>query len=549
LAVLTGRQFQTFEGVNLRPSIYNAPDLSTIFGVSSNPAVEAGNAPQTNGTYLTQRFKNGRAFNSIQQLGILDLICEGPIEGFVSGIYIPSFSGKTNGDIGYSDVKFNPFANSQTNSIYWDDVPITDLQGLYNFQYVNYKYTYGEKTNDHTIYNPYINLYEDRSDYFGRKTDINKIPLETSITKVYGETLYGLYSRDEIDTRLQPLTEYYSNPSSVATPKTCYVYNTDVSSIKVSIKINSLYQSTLSGDFAGNVNKQQLSINFGIYRILNNGDLVELDTSKYPPYIKDYYSDDNIGIIGKVQNTPVVITYEIVLRPFSENSPYFRLLPNQIGWAIDITKLQRESTNPGIGTFTTLDSITEVYSDRFVYPDTAMVFSKFDARYFSSIPSRTYKLRLLKVKIPVNYDPIKKTYDGPWNGQFKVAWTDNPAWCFYDLITSNRFGLGKYINANLTDKWTLYEIAQYCDQLVPDGTGGLEPRFTCNLYIGNKEEAYKVISDMASIFRAIVYYSAGQIFTAQDSPKDPIYIFNNSNVIKKTREKINIFPNKFKIIF
>jgi hypothetical protein len=160
-----------------------------------------------------------------------------------------------------------------------------------------------------------------------------------------------------------------------------------------------------------------------------------------------------------------------------------------------------------------------------------MVFSKFDARYFSDIPKRSYKVRLLKVKIPTNYDPISKTYSGAWNGQFKVAWTDNPAWCFYDLLTNNRFGLGKYIDSNLTDKWSLYEIGQYCDQLVADGMGGLEPRFKCNLYIANKEEAYKVLNDMASLFNAIVYYSAGQITVSQDSLKDPIYIFNNSNVI------------------
>ncbi|NBW18452.1 MAG: host specificity protein J, partial [Caulobacteraceae bacterium] len=177
------------------------------------------------------------------------------------------------------------------------------------------------------------------------------------------------------------------------------------------------------------------------------------------------------------------------------------------------------------------DSITEVYSDRFVYPDAALVFSKFDARYFNEIPSRSYNVRLLKVKVPINYDPITKNYTGPWNGKFKVAWTDNPAWCFYDLITNNRYGLGKYIDSTLTDKWTLYEIAQYCDQLVSDGSGGLEPRFKCNLYINTKEEAYKVLNDMASIFRAIVYYSAGQITVSQDSLKEPIYIFNNSNVL------------------
>ena len=489
----------------------NTPNLRSIFNVSETPSVEAGYGAT----------KNKSAFNSISQINILDLICEGPIEGFVTGIYIPNLSGRTTGDIGYTSVTFQPFDQSfstpETRSIYWNDVPITDLAGFYNFQYANYKYTYGEKTNDHTIYNPYLNLYEERTDYFGKQVDKNKIPLQTSTTKSIGESLYGYY--------------LISGNQQITTPKTYYIYNTEISSIKINIKINGLYEQIVTGSNAGDVERQDIQLRYAIYRILNNGNLVLLDTSRYPPFEKAYWSIDDILINGKISNSPVIFTYEIGLRPYAENKPYFPLFPNQIGWAIDITKISREFTTPTLTSSCSVDSITEVYSDRFVYPDTAMVFSKFDARYFNDIPSRSYLMRLLKVKIPVNYDPIAKTYTGPWNGKFKIAWTDNPAWCFYDLITNNRFGLGKYINADLADKWNLYEIAQYCDQLVTDGFGGLEPRFRCNVYIATKDEAYKVLNDMASIFLAITYYSAGQITLSQDSPKDPIYLFNNSNVI------------------
>jgi hypothetical protein len=164
-----------------------------------------------------------------------------------------------------------------------------------------------------------------------------------------------------------------------------------------------------------------------------------------------------------------------------------------------------------------------------------MVRSKFTADFFSSIPARSYDVKLLKVKIPNTYDPALKTYTesaGGWDGTFKTAkeWTDNPAWCFYDLITNKRYGLGNYIDETYVDKWSLYEIAKYCDTLVPDGYGTLEPRFTCNLIINNREEAYKVVNSMASIFRAINYYACGSIYTVQDSPKDPVYLFTNANV-------------------
>jgi len=532
LAVLTGCSLFPSAPANLKGFVidftpagiralnkFNAPDLRTIYKVSEIAAVEAGAARNDDGSITTERFKNSRAFNTIAEVQILDLISEGPIEGFVSGIYLYNLSGKTTGDIGYTNVTFQPYtqSNPETRSIIWNDTPLTDQAGFFNFQYADYKFTYGEKSNDHTIYNPYINLYEDRYNYFGQQVDINKIPLETSVTKSIGDQLYGFYT-------LSGLTQILS-------PKTYYIYNTDVSAIKVNIKLGSLYENILTGLNAGDVERQLATFRFLVSRVLKNGEKVVLDTSKYFPYIRNYYSYDEIAAYGKIAQSPCIITYEITLRPYAENSPSFGLLANQIGWAIDIVKSTRESINAGIGNASYVDSITEVYSDRFVYPDTALVFSKFDARYFNEIPSRSYNVRLLKVKVPINYDPITKKYIGPWNGQFKVAWTDNPAWCFYDLITNNRYGLGKYIDSTLTDKWTLYEIGQYCDQFVPDGVGGLEPRFRCNLYINTKEEAYKVLNDMASIFRAIVYYSAGQITVSQDSLKEPIYIFNNSNVI------------------
>jgi hypothetical protein len=232
-----------------------------------------------------------------------------------------------------------------------------------------------------------------------------------------------------------------------------------------------------------------------------------------------------LTIAGKLNQGPYIETFE-----WTGLNRYTR--STTVGWEIEIEPVYDESVDPNIVVRSAIDSITEIYDDFLVLPHTAGILTTFDSRYFTSIPQRAYDTRLLKVKIPSNYNPYSRTYDGIWDGNFNLGWTDNPAWCFYDLITNRRYGLGKYVDPNLTDKWTLYEISKYCDQLVSSGgTGdGKEPRFTCNVLISTREDAYKVVNDMASIFRAIVFYNAGLIFTSQDRPKDPLYIFNNSNV-------------------
>jgi len=237
---------------------------------------------------------------------------------------------------------------------------------------------------------------------------------------------------------------------------------------------------------------------------------------------RDY---STLTIAGKLNQGPYIETFE-----WTGLNRYVR--STTVGWEIEIEPVYDESVDPNIVVKSAIDSVTEIYDDFLVLPHTAGVITTFDSRYFTSIPQRAYDTRLLKVKIPSNYNPYSRTYTGIWDGNFNLGWTDNPAWCFYDLITNKRYGLGKYVDPDLTDKWTLYEISKYCDQLVSSGGAGdgMEPRFTCNVLISTREDAYKVVNDMASIFRAIVFYNAGLIFTSQDKPKEPLYIFNNSNV-------------------
>jgi predicted phage tail protein len=210
---------------------------------------------------------------------------------------------------------------------------------------------------------------------------------------------------------------------------------------------------------------------------------------------------------------------------------YYVPLPGTGPWDVRLRRLTEDATQSSLQNKTFLDSYTEVIESKLRYPNSALMALRVDASQFNSIPRRSYDLKLLRVRVPSNYAPETRSYTGIWDGTFKVAWTDNPAWCFYDLVTNTRYGLGNYIHESQVDKWALYRVARYCDELVPDGLGGYEPRFTCNLYLQTREQAYKVVQDMASVFRGMAYWSGGAITVTQDAPQDPVYQFTSANVI------------------
>ena len=200
-------------------------------------------------------------------------------------------------------------------------------------------------------------------------------------------------------------------------------------------------------------------------------------------------------------------------------------------WDVRLRRITADSTQTSLQNKTFLESYTEVIESKLRYPNSALMALRVDASQFTSIPRRSYDLKLLRVRIPSNYFPETRSYAGVWDGSFKVAWTDNPAWCFYDLVTNTRYGLGNYMPESQVDKWALYRVAKYCDELVPNGLGGYEPRFTCNLYLQTREQAYKVVQDMASVFRGMAYWSGGAITVTQDAPQDPVYQFTAANVV------------------
>ncbi|CAA2952082.1 Uncharacterised protein [Enterobacter cloacae] len=203
-------------------------------------------------------------------------------------------------------------------------------------------------------------------------------------------------------------------------------------------------------------------------------------------------------------------------------------------WTIRLRKITSDANSAKIGNTMMLQSFTEVIDAKFRYPNTALLYIEFDSSQFNgSIPQISCEPRGRVIRVPDTYDPETRTYSGTWAGTFKWAWTDNPAWIFFDLVVSDRFGLGDRLTTANIDKWTLYQVAQYCDQMVPDGKGGsgTEPRYTCNVYIQERNDAYTVLRDFAAIFRGMTYWGDDQIVALADMPRDVDFTYTHANVI------------------
>lgn len=204
-------------------------------------------------------------------------------------------------------------------------------------------------------------------------------------------------------------------------------------------------------------------------------------------------------------------------------------------WTIRLRKITSDANSAKIGDTMMLQSFTEVIDAKLRYPNTALLYIEFDSSQFNgSIPQISCEPRGRVIRVPDTYDPETRTYSGTWAGTFKWAWTDNPAWIFYDLVVSDRFGLGDRLTTANIDKWTLYQVAQYCDQMVPDGKGGsgTEPRYTCNVYIQERNDAYTVLRDFAAIFRGMTYWGDDQIVALADMPRDVDFTYTHANVIE-----------------
>ncbi|ERK99237.1 host specificity protein [Pseudomonas putida LF54] len=203
------------------------------------------------------------------------------------------------------------------------------------------------------------------------------------------------------------------------------------------------------------------------------------------------------------------------------------------GWMLRVRRITPNANSGTVADTMTIAGYTEIIDEKLRYPNTALLYIEFDAQQFQNIPAVTVKCKAKRWPVPTNYDPVTRTYTGVWDGTFKQAWTNNPAFVTYGLCVEDRFGLGKRIKSWMVDKWEMYRIAQYCDQLVPNGQGGQEPRFLCDMNLQGRAEAWTLLRDLSAIYRGMVYWAHGSLFMQADMPRaqDIDYVFTRANVI------------------
>jgi predicted phage tail protein len=278
-----------------------------------------------------------------------------------------------------------------------------------------------------------------------------------------------------------------------ATPVVRSISNNDADAALVTVQVAALSQQQENGDVVG----YQVAVSIE----------TRIGGGAWTPAVNDV-------IQGKT-TSPFPVTYRI---PLEGDGPF----------DIRVKRTAPESTTSNKQDKIVWTLLTEVIEAKLYYPNMAMVGIEIDSKLFgSSMPERSYDVKLSIVSVPTNYDPVTREYTGIWDGTFKQAWTDNPAWCFYDLATHPVIGAG----LTDVDKWALYNIGQYCDQLVPDGYGGTEPRFTCNTIFADQEDAIIALNTLASVFRGMSYWGTNTMVAVADMPSAPVKIVSPANVI------------------
>ena len=359
---------------------------------------------------------------SHQQLSLIDLLCEGQIEGPVNGLQ----------------------------SVFLNDTPVQAPDGSYNFNGVNVEWTAGIQA---------------QAPLEGFPATENEVPVNLEV--------------------------------KASTPIVRTITDSNIDRVRVTVGV----QSLSSTDNEGNINRTSVSME------------IQIGTGNVWKTVK---AVDLIDKKTRSQYLTSVILDDLPPKPFN----------------IRVLRRTPDSTSSLLVNNTLWSSYTEIYDTKFSYPNTAVVGLKFDSSQFSGVPRRNYLIKGMIVKVPDNYTPETREYKGFWSGNFKLAWTNNPAWIFYDILTNTRYGMGNRIGQFGVDKFALYTIAQYCDQLVDDGFGGKEPRFTCNCYITEQRQAYDVIHDLCSIFRAMPIWDGTQYTAVMDRPSDPVAIYANANVVE-----------------
>lgn len=299
-------------------------------------------------------------------------------------------------------------------------------------------------------------------------------------------------------------TPFYKNVQlKSGIPSAFTVSNPNADRVRIILAVNSLLSTDRSsGDTYGTSVEFQikLSVNNGPYEILANKKITGKTTSRY----QRSFSFDLPK--KKADGTPIT------------------------AWSFQIIRTTPDSNSSYLQNTTFFESYSEVELTKFSYPNVALVATRFSSETFSSIPKREYLVDGLLIKVPSNRNK-DGSYTGPWDGTFKLESSSNPAWILYDLLLSKRYGLGEYITPEMIDESRLYVIGQYCDQLVDDGFGNKEPRYTINCVINTRVEAYDLIVDICSAFNGMAYWAGHMVGFTIDAPGTPQMLFNNTNIV------------------
>lgn len=289
--------------------------------------------------------------------------------------------------------------------------------------------------------------------------------------------------------------------------------NLDLDAVRIKLSLPAHVEYKDNGDSVGTVTKYviELSTDGGAFQTVINGTFQGKTTS-------EYQRDHRI-------NLPKAID----------------------GWAIRVRRFTPDSKSSKLVNAFGVSSYAEIIDSKLRYPNTALLYIELDASQFNgSIPKISCKVKGKVVQVPDNYDPVSRTYIGTWTGGFKMAYTNNPAWLAYYLMRDEVAGMGLRIDASMLDKWSIYQLGQYCDQMVSDGRGGKEPRFVCNEYIQSQEEAYTVLKDLVASFRGILFWGNDQICLTADMPQDdPDFIYHPSNVVGDFTYSSGSYKNRY----
>lgn len=312
------------------------------------------------------------------------------------------------------------------------------------------------------------------------------------------------YGQNAVETPVQVDVQVKNN----ATPVTRTIVEQNADAVRVIMRVNALFRQSSKGAL------KKTSLSYAIDVRGNEGTWHEAIRNT----------------INEKSTSPFQIAHRVEL-PYG-GSP----------WEIRVRRLtaDKDPKKDDIQNDLYLESYVILVEGKFIYPHTAAISFDVNAEDMgTSIPPRAYHVLGIQVKVPSNYNNWTRRYDGIWDGSFKIAWTNNPAWIFYDLVTNTEYGLGEFIPANAVDKWSLYTIAQYCDQSVPSGykngdTGEdiYEPRFTFNGVINSRDEAYFVLQNITKAWRGMAYWAYGQVFATADMPSDPVKLVTPANVVK-----------------